>query len=63
MTLKNFIENTNYPIDFDDDLFEFGFYKDENVEEYGQVDKIKKKKEGICRKISNVEDKKYICEV
>lgn len=61
--MLDFVENTPYPIDFDENLYEFGFYKDDNVEEYGQVDKVKKKKEGICRKISNIEDKKYICEV
>jgi hypothetical protein len=35
LSVLDFVENTPYPIDFDENLFEFGFYKDDNVEEYG----------------------------
>jgi hypothetical protein len=35
LSVQDFVENTPYPIDFDENLFEFGFYKDDNVEEYG----------------------------
>ena len=35
LSVLDFVENTLYPIDFDENFYEFGFYKDENVEEYG----------------------------
>lgn len=35
LSVLDFVENTPYPIDFDENLYEFGFYKDDNVEEYG----------------------------